>query len=185
MKCYVFPIKEGEVYLGVKSLINPYSSRKPMWAAGFPMAFGGNDDDDNTLVTCARETHEESHWKLDLESAAFTHLVNLENAGTPYFFYYATGFTYDPTAVLPPTLARAKRYRETTGKILRINLNERPVLFLTRSVAAAWILQKLREQHPDISIDSSAEGYSDFLSSETLRAFILLVRYHMKQPIDG
>ncbi|MGF6400002.1 hypothetical protein ABH905_003668 [Pseudomonas frederiksbergensis] len=184
MKCYVFPIKDGEVYLGVKSLINPYNSRHRMWGAGFPMAFGGNDDDDNTHVTCAREASEESHWKLDLDSAIFTHLVNLESNGIPYFFYYATGFTYDPTAVLPPSLARSAAYRETTGRILTINLNERPPQFLTRGIAAAWILQRLREQHPDISIDSSAEGYSDFLSSETLRAFILLVRQHIKQPID-
>lgn len=181
MKIYVFPVRSGVAYLGIKSLVNPYDTSQAAWCAGCPSAFGGNDDDDSPLVACSRETGEESHQKLDLDSATFKSLSSHTVAQTSYQFYYATNFSYDAGHVLSLPLAAQPEYQETTGQILLLDLNSAPVN--NAGATAAWMLAQQQAQFGPSTPSATALG--QFNTSVTVQAFIALAQLHQAGMLDS
>ncbi|PMZ85843.1 MULTISPECIES: hypothetical protein [unclassified Pseudomonas] len=186
MKCYVFPVRNGVAYWGVKSLLNPYNGAAA-WCAGFPSVFGGNDDDDNTYVTCAKETTEESHRKIELDPAVFQLLWTTKVGFTHYIYYYARGFNFSPNAVLSLAQAAMPSYQEGTGDVLLLDMNNAPVPDLNNLAPLInWILQEFRLQFPHPGAGdpiNNAVARQQFNTSEHIKAFARLVTQHQANPI--
>ncbi len=187
MKVYVFPVSNGVAYWGVKSLLNPYTGGAA-YCAGFPSVFGGNDDDDNTYVTCAKEATEESHRKVELDSAVFKLLWTTKVGAVHYIYYYATGFHYYPAAVLSVAQAGMPSYQEGTGDVLLLDMNAAPVPDLSNLAALIdRILQQFRLQFPHpgpVDPINNAEARQQFNASEHITAFAHLVSRHQADPIN-
>jgi len=181
MKSYVFPVQDGVAYMGVKSTVNPYNPGAYWWCAGCPNVFGGDDDGDDPFITCHREAAEESHWKLDLNAARITFMeVTFPPNGIRSSFYYATGFDYDQYARLPAGLAIQAKYRETTGEVLLLDLEDAYAHVGSNAAMATWMLMQLWIQFGGRNLGAARD---QFVDSVTVTVFRRLVQRNAQQPI--
>lgn len=190
LKCYVIPVDDnGYAFFAVKALTNPYRSTQTPYAAGCPSVFGGNVDDDATVsATLVQEAMEESHNKvlinrtaLDLAMSGRARGVALqeihkESVGENEMTFYLlrNGFEVR-TAPSPAVPAGNNAYKETTGYILKVDLNRMPSNVSAQQVAAAMIdamPANLQRQIPS----GARKQFETSGSAEAVRRAMTLVR---------
>jgi hypothetical protein len=162
-KYYAIPIdNEGFGYFGIKESINPYN-HAPWYCGGCPQAFGGNDQG-GIFETLYNETLEESHSKIYLvRGSSYYRKVHEHN---DMRFWVCTKFSFSPSNAVPDFLRqREKKYWETTGMVLKVDLSEVPTS--SRQEAAVRVLQAYFRR---TGSRPKAQHIDEFLTSETAEA---------------
>jgi hypothetical protein len=167
VKYYVIPIdSHNNALMGIKANRNPYNKKK-WWGGGGPNPFGGNDDGHTPFDTIAKEAQQESHRKIDIDTAAKLVEVHKSTSwGDATYYAIRGGFTYNPAATLSTADAAKKSFKETTGGILIVNLKTLDVT--SAATAAAGVLTAQKFQGFGGSLTLSAEA--DFAASDTAEA---------------
>jgi hypothetical protein len=150
----VIPIdRSGDAIFGVKALADPYKSGRTPYAARCPSLFGGNVDGDSSIeATLVKEALQESHNRIQLwepvlkmalaqtaHDVTFT-MIHQEDDGRNDMMFFILLYRFwelpEPITAVP---TGDPAFRETTGDLIKVNLNTMSNHLSRQQVATAAI----------------------------------------------